>query len=300
MMSLSPAKRAAPSNDEPIDVEREHVRRKTDNPTCRFFPTLTTAEHFKSLTHTQKIQLAGRASRLQKRAHRNDLSQSSEFCWEAHAWEDVFGLIQDDKLLRMDKYPCYVMNPGTDKDYKDFFCGKRIPDATFGLRARPSGGGVMDAGVLNMVTLRTKIQLEGNVAHGRRSPMNDICPFAVYEAKKVRGSALGAEKQVAQACDRYLGLLNSVLRDPKDRTKYQWPSSREYQIFSFTSCGPKWTVFIARRYGELHSMEQIWEGDVRLKEDATQLLCIVDQIHKWATDIYRPFVVRHLEVHSEA
>ncbi|OTA53314.1 hypothetical protein K449DRAFT_470066 [Hypoxylon sp. EC38] len=68
---------------------------------------------------------------------------------------------------------------------------------------------------------------------------NIVFPFAVYEAKKSSGSDTQAEKQAAGACDRYLGIIDQVVRDPRNSKKYQWKNSRDYQIFAFTSRGPR-------------------------------------------------------------
>lgn len=42
-------------------------------------------------------------------------------------------------------------------------------------------------------------------------------------------------------------------------------------------------------------METIWEGDVKEYSCAYDLICIVDQIHDYAVNNHRPFVMRHLE-----
>lgn len=42
-------------------------------------------------------------------------------------------------------------------------------------------------------------------------------------------------------------------------------------------------------------METIWEGDVKEFSRAFDLICIVDQIHDYAVNNHRPFVMRHLE-----
>jgi hypothetical protein len=41
-------------------------------------------------------------------------------------------------------------------------------------------------------------------------------------------------------------------------------------------------------------MKQIWEGDITYRKMAWQLHCLVDQIHKWAVDVFRPFVLDRL------
>ena len=39
---------------------------------------------------------------------------------------------------------------------------------------------------------------------------------------------------------------------------------------------------------------------MRRKEDAWQLLCLVDSIHEWAKTTYRPFIERRLKIWNEA
>ena len=42
-------------------------------------------------------------------------------------------------------------------------------------------------------------------------------------------------------------------------------------------------------------METIWEGDVKEFSRAFDLICIVDQIHDYATKQHREFIMKHLE-----
>jgi len=42
-------------------------------------------------------------------------------------------------------------------------------------------------------------------------------------------------------------------------------------------------------------VETIWEGDVKEFSRAYDLMCIVDQIHDYAVNHHRPFVMNHLE-----
>lgn len=41
-------------------------------------------------------------------------------------------------------------------------------------------------------------------------------------------------------------------------------------------------------------VETIWEGDVKDTNRALELICLVDQIHDYATKQHRPFVMEHL------
>lgn len=42
-------------------------------------------------------------------------------------------------------------------------------------------------------------------------------------------------------------------------------------------------------------METIWEKDVKSFRTASDLICIIDQIHEYAINHHRPFVIKHLE-----
>lgn len=44
----------------------------------------------------------------------------------------------------------------------------------------------------------------------------------------------------------------------------------------------------------------MWQGDLRRKEDAWQLLYFVDAIHTWAISTYKPFIEQHLAIWNEA
>ncbi len=46
---------------------------------------------------------------------------------------------------------------------------------------------------------------------------------------------------------------------------------------------------------QLKDMKQIWEGDITEESAAWQLHCIIDQIHHWAIETFRPFILDHLE-----
>lgn len=123
---------------------------------------------------------------------------------------------------------------------------RRTPDATLGLRADNEGDSILEPSRLRRLRFDTKIQVSGDPGAKHKST-NVLFPFAVYEAKKDAVSVHEAERQVAQACDRYLGLIDSVVRDPMDSSTYQRQTSSEYQIFAFTSCGANWKVFKATR-----------------------------------------------------
>ena len=67
----------------------------------QFCPNLDIPGYREHLSEEKKTELDQRATKLFKRSITNHLHRSSEFCWEACAWHDVFGLILDDEGLRM-------------------------------------------------------------------------------------------------------------------------------------------------------------------------------------------------------
>ncbi|XXG97435.1 hypothetical protein Hte_003736 [Hypoxylon texense] len=328
---MAPMKRLASESIESGAKKVYEERNANKMLSCKFCPVLSMAEYIDTLQTEDKTHLLVRALRLQDRARRAEQMDASEFCFEAHAWEDVFGLIQDDLALRIPGYlPSFVWHNTlefqesfvkvdhaarkrkVDLNYRDkvpytAFAKvrgtdrvemiRRTPDATLGLRADNEGGSILEPSRLRRLRFDTKIHTSGDPGAKHYKDTNVLFPFAVYEAKKDAASVHEAERQVAQACDRYLGLLDNVVRDPMDSSTYQSKTSRGYQIFALTSCGANWKVFKATRDDKfyLKCLDPIWEGDVTTQKDATGLLCIVDQIQQWAVSTYRPFVVQHLK-----
>jgi hypothetical protein len=67
----------------------------------KFCPNLNIPQYRESLSGKKKTELNERATKLYKRAIRNQLYKASEFCWEVSAWNDVFGLLYDDERFLM-------------------------------------------------------------------------------------------------------------------------------------------------------------------------------------------------------
>ncbi len=68
---------------------------------ARFCPNLNTVQYREALSEEKKTELDQRATKLSRRACANLLYKSSEFGWETCSWFDTFGLIMDDRVLRM-------------------------------------------------------------------------------------------------------------------------------------------------------------------------------------------------------
>jgi hypothetical protein len=67
----------------------------------RFCPNLDIVQYREALSEEKKKELDRRADKLARRACANQLYKSSEFGWEVCSWFDTFGLIMDDRALRM-------------------------------------------------------------------------------------------------------------------------------------------------------------------------------------------------------
>jgi hypothetical protein len=67
----------------------------------KFCPNLNIPQYRESLSDKKKTELDERATKLYRRAIRNQLYKASEFCWEVSAWNDVFGLLYDDERFLM-------------------------------------------------------------------------------------------------------------------------------------------------------------------------------------------------------
>jgi hypothetical protein len=67
----------------------------------KFCPNLNIGQYRESLSDEKKTELDERATKLHKRAIRNQVYKASEFCWEVSAWNDVFGLLYDDERFLM-------------------------------------------------------------------------------------------------------------------------------------------------------------------------------------------------------
>lgn len=71
---------------------------------ARFCPNLNIVQYREALSEDKKTELDRRADKLVRRACANELYKSSEFGWEVCSWCDAFGLIMDDRALRMLAY----------------------------------------------------------------------------------------------------------------------------------------------------------------------------------------------------
>ncbi|KAJ0415615.1 hypothetical protein BJY00DRAFT_254501 [Aspergillus carlsbadensis] len=257
--------------------------------------------------------------------------EASEFSWEADAWRDIFGRLRDDERLRMDKreynYKATLL-PDTSvraKDGYDSYMGKRIPDITFGLSSYLSGN-PDDEGIdererkirrclheraLSLSTVR--FYSPALMFDGKWGETTILFPFAVYEAKKNEKTDTAVKIQLKLALNAYLKMLDELIHQPepwKENEECQPPRSTAFPVFGFTSGGSLWKLYVGYLPNCLKAddpfeeedplcdtnshMKLIWWGDLRLRENAGELLDIVDQIHEYAVTTHRPLVAQHL------
>ncbi|GKZ31246.1 hypothetical protein AbraIFM66950_011539 [Aspergillus brasiliensis] len=214
------------------------------------------------------------------------------------------------------------------------YMGKRIPDMTFGLSSYASAD-PLDEGIDERERrIRRSLHVDylnycvcnrfGLMVDGKWGKTTVLFPFAVYEAKKNDKSELAVKLQLKLALNAYLKMLDTLLIQPDDsktNEERQPTHNTVNPIFGFTSSGSIWKLYVgylpagmraespmeaedplcdansARLTYILHiqHMKLIWWGDLVSREDAGELLDIVDQIHEYAVTTHRPLVARHLE-----
>jgi hypothetical protein len=256
----------------------------------------------------------------------NYLENVSEDRWEDDMNAYVFARIRADGRLRIEKRPYEFLSSTLDGEELTVV---RTPDQTFGLatywndiseaylskdrhtyKMRCMDKYARDLQLYNKESgfheSLSKNRLDnlthdsrpgtGLVLDGKWGENGLIFPWAVYEAKKADNSDKPAQRQVFQATQIYLGMLDDLARKPEDTDEYQSEqSSSLYQLFLFTSCGPKFTVRTAYNSLNRCMVDTIWTGDVRDEEAAFGLLCVMDQIQHYAITKHRDFVIRHIE-----
>ena len=135
---------------------------------------------------------------------------------------------------------------------------KRIPDATFGLatfqpqyyQSYPDSFNAWDL-VHDRLEALLLHRHCGLISDPRWGFVNLVFPFAVYEAKGWRGDPREARQQACSAGAVYLDMLDRLARKPgingEKAEAYQTSSSRNHQVFVFTSFGAHWHVLLGYR-----------------------------------------------------
>ncbi|KAI8958205.1 hypothetical protein F5Y11DRAFT_351789 [Daldinia sp. FL1419] len=226
---MAPTRTSALPSGKPPNNQEDHRKTDPSRPSCICSP-INSLEYERSSSPKELGQFYGRV--------------------EVHAWESVFDQIHDEDSFHMDRIDYTVLEKDMNRNLKIV---KRTSDATLGFL--PTRGGFET----EVQSPRGWIPLSWifpttEVPSDRDSDASSfVFPFAVYEAKRSSTSDSEAERQITHTYDRYLGLLDSIARDPRDPSKYQWRTSHEYQVFAFTSCASTWRVYVARRCGEYHA-----------------------------------------------
>ncbi|KAE8322195.1 hypothetical protein BDV39DRAFT_196965 [Aspergillus sergii] len=226
-------------------------------------------DRFKLIPDNYRRKFLKRVETVVRHSRQAGIDLVSEFNWEADAWRDIFGRLRDDDRLRMDKreynYKATVLDPEHIKNGQDAYMGKRIPGITSGLS---SGIWAFDEPSL--------------ITDGKWGGHTILFPFATE-----------VKVQLKLAFNTYLQMLDKLVRQP-----------------GMTDSGSTWRMYVAylphcfkgdtgaevdQLCDEGSHMKLIWWGDVSRREDAGELLDMVDQIHEYAVATHRPFVANHLD-----
>ena len=133
----------------------------------------------------------------------------------------------------------------------------RIPDCTFGLAVEHTpeqhkipGSVTSLAGLLDSKCLKDLFWHHGFalVSDPKWLSLALVFPWAVYEAKKLASDAV--LEQVKRASEIYLNILHDLALEPGPPEAprcYQVKSSSQFQVFSMTSEGPNWKLYVCYR-----------------------------------------------------
>ena len=301
---------------------------------CTFVPNLDLRNSIWEIPPKRRKEILLKAKMLSEYALKNLADKVSEDRWDHDAGAQVFGSIRNDKRLRVEKKVCYYLLGGErlSARVKD-----RRPDQTFGLASyddskTPKHAGKQHHGCFigtraasdntdfpnalfkSRLLKQVYCNSTGLVVDGLWGDVDLVFPWGVYEAKKTAQAYKAVKKQIFRAARIYLGMLDDLARSPDNTDEYQKPdSSSRYQVFLFTSCGPRWEVWIACNYcgrgvsivSDMRATQQltkatqmvdrIWSGNICEENKAYDLLCIMEQIHNYAVTKHRDFVVEHLQ-----
>jgi hypothetical protein len=236
---------------------------------CKFVPSLNLRHYIWDIPSKRRKHILVKAKLLSKYAIRNLNDHASEDGWDHDATAQVFGSIRDDKRLRVEKKQVkYLLQANKPKRRVK----ERRPDQTFGLASFQDNISVGRQGLRNSSTSAESSSFDiefptalfksrllnqvychstGLVVDGLWGDVDLVFPWGVFEAKKTSRACDddAAKKQIFRAAEIYLGMLDDLARSPHNVDEYQnSESSSGFQVFLFTSCGPKWEVWIACNY----------------------------------------------------
>ena len=132
---------------------------------------------------------------------------------------------------------------------------RRIPDATFGLKAyHPKDyQNALASYDLDYERLQALLVHRhcGLISDPRWGEADLVFPFAVYEAKGRSGDPREARRQACSAGAVYLDILDALSRHPgklgKSGGVYQTTVGRRAQVFALTSFGAHWHILVGYR-----------------------------------------------------
>jgi hypothetical protein len=283
-------------------------------PYCAFVPDLNPAMQYENMSSNRQAVLTKRAEILSTNAVENLSEKVSEDRWEEDINASVFLAVRRDNRLRVQKRVYEYISPTHEEGASGI--KSRIPDQTLGLATyqdssfdrhwctkykewkrnpRPHSLDEVFHASLRKSRLSKLIHdgRSGLVVDGKWGEVDLIFPWGVYEAKKAGQKYEQAKKQVFHAAQIYLGMLDDLARNPEDVSEAQ--SEDKHQIFLFTSCASEFSIWIAYKSSDRCMVDNIWNGDLCVEQDAYELLCIMDQIENYAVTQHREFVVKHLE-----
>ncbi|PGH26779.1 hypothetical protein AJ80_01544 [Polytolypa hystricis UAMH7299] len=183
---------------------------------------------------------------------------------------------------------------------------KEKPDRVYGLRQTENFRTLLDSA-------DKRVPMDSNVRRLRdtltvspfeHEPEPLLFPFLIVEAKTGKTATQATVQMQTAFCIRRLLTLQYDLKTAPEK---------EYNNESAWETGP--LVWFLSWYGELWRLSacfvetingpvphftvvDLWGGDIRCKDEALQLLLIVDYIFDWARDIYRPAVLTELDALS--
>ncbi|KAH0556940.1 hypothetical protein GP486_005271 [Trichoglossum hirsutum] len=187
----------------------------------------------------------------------------------------------------------------------------RVPDHIFGLAISRDSSGEADT-IDESFWCRNLVQTNWKETTGLTFDLEWggvvklAFPWAVYQVKSTQNSDVLSE--AALGAEMALRMLNDLALEPgrpDERRAYQTPTSDCFQVFAFTSEGPKWKIYICFRVKDIEGkkfanetsafeMKRIWTGNISHETDAWTLIALIGQIREWARTEHRCFVFNHL------
>ena len=247
---------------------------------AKFVPEIDLRKNLESVSSEDLPHIEIRAHTLTTHACENTRYKVSESTGESDIRSDLFGLIRQDRRLRMfvhilmtllmklnicdlrDKTPYQYRYTDTDTNTSKAIIRKRYPDITFGLAT------FMDVSVQHQIKQRngetscdrlhvevhhtlTKERIFKQLFHRRCGLVVDprwgavdlVFPWALFEAKKTSAPLEDAERQLCEGASIYLAMLDDLARDPKSPDRYQEGGGSGPQLFGFASSGPMLWIY---------------------------------------------------------